>query len=142
MAGFAQAVTIAAVAAALGAPVNLPISSTTAVLSIPVTAGTWLVTTNIDVNYLGAQLANFECQATQGTATATLSGIVADGTELGNVAGGAEQGPLNLSFVAVVTKAGNLSVTVKNPNGVTVGTALASSGTYTRSSGYPALKIA
>lgn len=142
MAGFAQASPLASAAAALGVPVNLPISSTTPVLSVPVTAGTWLVTVNLDVQYLGAQLAVFECQATQGTATAALSGITADGAELGNVAGGAEQAPLNLSLVAVVTVAGNLSVTVKNPNGVTVGTCLASSGSYAGSSGYTALKIA
>ena len=143
MAGFEQATALPVLGAVLAAPVNLPASATTPVLSIPLTAGTWRLAVSVDVAFTGGTATLIEGEVQAGTATVTFTGgPVSDGVQMGNAAGGVAQGEITMDCLAIVTAAGTLSVVVKNPSATIAGTALASSGSFPASSGWSAIKVA
>lgn len=85
-------------------------TTTATVMTIPVTAGTWLLSVGVDIKS-GSTVAEYEVTVTQGSATAVLTGNVS-GTGYGPSA--AEPIHVHIVCEVAVTVAGNLNVNVRN----------------------------
>ena len=126
-----------------GADTPLPISSTTAVITTgALNPGTYFVIATVLLSYIGATAALMEAQLAVGTATATFLGVAAGELDMGAIAGGVQQGQITLQAIVTVTVAGTLVVNVKNPNGVTAGTALQNSASFPGATGFAFIRVA
>lgn len=108
----------AAVTAELGADLAVVAATGTAVLSISLGVGTWLVTGSLTAINGAATAAIIEVVVAVGTATASFAGAASASTEFPAVLSGSRS--LAVAVLVTVTAAGTLVLSVESANACTV----------------------